>query len=301
MSSSFDYTVDTQPMANSIDSVSRKVDVTTMAVVAMHTAVIAAEKDGANKVCANVNRGFYSLMRSQISQKIANKQSRTEALLIMLAQQKRMLLSVKNNMQREYQRIADRYIRIFRGINKELETRIRQIDQPVFELVGRSMDAQSNRMNALAAWNTTMQAESLTQSQAIALSVIKHNAKTAIEQSAGFLTQLNEQRVLAQQVLVHNSDNNKTHTNYVPVAVAEYVIDAEGHLHTVVSTTESLNPDTAGQIRSTVLAMRDFAWQGSLPQEVQEEFSRLLSASDAGPRIKQTIEQIFQSSATKTL
>ena len=90
--------VDTAPMAAELQSVSNHVKGTTAAVVTMQTAVIAAENKGANKVCSNVNRGFFTLMRSQISQKIANKQSRVEALIMQLGQQKRQLLSIKTNM-----------------------------------------------------------------------------------------------------------------------------------------------------------------------------------------------------------
>ena len=62
----FNYTVDTKPMAEEISSVSRHVNVTTGAVVAMQAAVIIAEEKAANHVCNNVNKGFYSLIRSQI-------------------------------------------------------------------------------------------------------------------------------------------------------------------------------------------------------------------------------------------
>ena len=74
--------IDTTPMAAEMQSVSSHVQGTTAAVVTMQSAVIAAENHSANKVCSNVNRGFYTLMCSQISQKIANKHSRVEALLM---------------------------------------------------------------------------------------------------------------------------------------------------------------------------------------------------------------------------
>ena len=144
--------VDTTPMAAELKSVSNHVKGTTAAVVTMQSAVIAAENNSANKVCSNVNRGFFTLMQSQISQKIANKQSRVEALLMHLAQQKRQLLGVKANMEREYARIAARYLKIFTSVNKELEQRIRQVDQPVFELVNKHMTTSSNRMHSLTSW-----------------------------------------------------------------------------------------------------------------------------------------------------
>ena len=118
--------VDTTPMAAEMQSVSNQVKGTTTAVVAMQSAVIAAEIKSAEKVCSNVNRGFFTMMRSQISQKIASKHSRVEALLMQLGQQKRQLVGIKTNMEREYERIVARYHRIFTSINKELEIRISQ-------------------------------------------------------------------------------------------------------------------------------------------------------------------------------
>lgn len=56
----FNYTVDTKPMADEMRSVSRHVNATTGAVVAMQTAVIIAEEKAADHVCNNVNKGFYS-------------------------------------------------------------------------------------------------------------------------------------------------------------------------------------------------------------------------------------------------
>lgn len=169
--------VDTTPMAAELQSVSNHVKGTTAAVVTMQSAVIAAEKNSANKVCSNVNRGFFTLVQSQISQKIANKQSRVEALLMQLAQQKRQLLGIKSNMEREYGRIAARYLKIFTNINKELETRIRQIDQPVFELVNKHMATSSNRMYSLTSWVAISQNEGLTKSQQIIVSKVKNNAQ----------------------------------------------------------------------------------------------------------------------------
>ena len=188
MATTIPCSVDTAPMAAGIQSVSNQVKGTTAAVVTMQGAVIEAENRSANKVCSNVNRGFFTLIRSQISQKIANRQSRVEALIMRLGQQKRLLLGIKTNMEREYGRIAERYIRIFTSINKELESRIRQVDQPVFELVNKHMVTSSNRMNALTAWASTSQVEGLTQSQQILVSKMKNNAQIALEESADFLS-----------------------------------------------------------------------------------------------------------------
>jgi len=91
----FNFTVDTNPMANSIDGVADHVDGTTTAVVAMQTAVVIAEQKGAEKICNNVNFGFYSLIRSQISQKIATHKSKADAKIMELNSNLFLLLQSK--------------------------------------------------------------------------------------------------------------------------------------------------------------------------------------------------------------
>ena len=75
----YDVTVDTRDMANKIDTVSNKVSGVTTAVVAMEAAVIAAERDATNKLCKRLNKGFFSLVTSQIEQKNATALSSVTA------------------------------------------------------------------------------------------------------------------------------------------------------------------------------------------------------------------------------
>lgn len=294
--------VDTTPMAAEIERVSHHVDGTTAAVVTMQSAVIAAEKSSAEKVCSNVNRGFFTLMRSQISQKIANKQSRVEALLMHLGQQKRQILNIKSNMEREYGRIAARYIRIFTGINKELEQRIRQTDQPVFELVNKHMVASSNRMNALSAWVTTSQVEGVTQSQQILVSNMKHDAQTALKLSSEFLAQIGEQRALTRKVLINNPQGNEKQTYQIPVIISETVCDSIGIPCTGVSTPDKLAYEHSSLINNTVRETGDLLWhKENVSPLVSKEFINILESTNVSPRVKEEIKKMFSSSHFETL
>ena len=79
-----DFVIDTEPMAQEMSSISNHIKGTTAAVVAMQTAVVLAEQKAADLVCDNVNKGFYAMMRSQISQKIATLQSKVDSYLMQL-------------------------------------------------------------------------------------------------------------------------------------------------------------------------------------------------------------------------
>jgi hypothetical protein len=52
------FTVDTTPMARSVDSVRGHVNGVTTAVTAMEAAVIATEQESARTISENVDRGF---------------------------------------------------------------------------------------------------------------------------------------------------------------------------------------------------------------------------------------------------
>lgn len=294
MSTHITCPVDTHPMANELSSVSRHVSGTTAAVVTMQSAVIAAENAGANKVCANVNRGFLTMMRSQISQKIASKQARVEALLIKLGQQKRMLFGIKNNMEREYGRIAARYLRIFTSINKELEQRIRQLDQPVFTLVNRHMATSTNRMHALSSWMTTSQTEDVALSQQILMSNMKHNAQEALERSTDFLSQIGHQRVLANHILISNAEGNDDRGCYVPVIISESVTDSSLLTRTEIRTAGEMPQVCADSIVNSVRAVADLGWQ-ERPKDanVSGEFNRLVDTSAASDRVKAMIRKLY--------
>ena len=97
-----DCLLDTKPMAHEMNSISNHIKGTTAAVVAMQTAVVLAEQKAADQVCSNVNKGFYTMMRSQISQKIASLQSQVDSYLMQLNAQRKQLLAIRTRMERDY-------------------------------------------------------------------------------------------------------------------------------------------------------------------------------------------------------
>lgn len=285
--------VDTTPMADQIKSVSRSVTGTTAAVVTMQSAVIAAENAGANKVCSNVNRGFFTLMQSQISQKIAQKKSRVDALLMKLAQNKRQLLGIKATMEREYERIAARYLKTFTSINKELAQRIQQIDQPVFDLVNKHMAASTNRMNAISAWAITSQTEGLTRGQQILVSKMKSNANTALEQSTQFLTQISEQRVLTNKVLISNPAGNDDKECKIPVVVCETISNDVGLKCVDITMPDGFNQQIKGEINNAIRS-KELEWKDETPSDIiAEEFAMLLESSQTSPRVKSMMRDLY--------
>ena len=151
MSYSFDCVVDTAELAHSVNSVKKHVDTTTGAVVAMKAAVIKAEEEGADHVCRKVNQGFYSMIHSQISQKMATLQSRVDAQLMRLNQQRKQLTGIRRRMERDYQMISARYSKLFNALNRNLRQRVTELDRPIMDLATTDADQVTNRSNQMVA------------------------------------------------------------------------------------------------------------------------------------------------------
>jgi hypothetical protein len=100
----------------------------------MEAAVIATERESARTICENVDRGFYILIKSQISQKLVAAQTEMSAKALILAQLGKALDNIKRQMERDYVMISRRYAKLFQSLNKSLETRIRELDRPAMHL-----------------------------------------------------------------------------------------------------------------------------------------------------------------------
>ena len=300
----FNYTVDTKPMADEMRSVSRHVNATTGAVVAMQTAVIIAEEKAADHVCNNVNKGFYSLIRSQISQKMAKLQSEVDSHLMQLVQQKNALLSIKNRMQKDYNMIASRYIKLFNGLNSNLKQRVFELDKPTIDFAVKEVDKVSNRSKYLTATIPIAQLESLAASQKIVASNVKYRGFNVIKSMRSFLFEMNTQKKLTEQILINDGRYTETATVYIPIVICECNRDkTDAGVEISVSEVE-LDNISKSAIKNTAFAeLNQIEWQAkSSPNtEVKSEFSKLVSTSSKSQRVKDMATKLFQSNNYQTI
>lgn len=300
----FNYTVDTKPMAEEMRSVSRHVNATTGAVVAMQTAVIIAEEKAADHVCNNVNKGFYSLIRSQISQKMAKLQSEVDSHLMQLVQQKNALLSIKNRMQKDYNMIASRYIKLFNGLNSNLKQRVFELDKPTIDFAVKEVDKVSNRSKYLTATIPIAQLESLAASQKIVASNVKYRGFNVIKSMRSFLFEMNTQKKLTDQILINDGRYTETAKVYIPIVICECNRDkTDTGIEISVSDVE-LDNISKSAIKNTAFAeLNQIEWQAkSSPNtEVRSEFSKLVSSSSKSQRVKDMATKLFQSNNYQTI
>lgn len=301
----FNYTVDTQPMAAELSSVSRHVNVTTGAVVAMQAAVIKAEAKAADHVSNNVNKGFYSLIRSQISQKMAKLQSEVDSNLMQLNQQKKALISIKSRMQRDYNMIASRYLKLFNGLNVNLKNRVFELDKPTINFAVKEVDKVSNRIKYLTATIPIAQLESISLSQKIVASNLKHKGQNVINSMKSFLLEMNAQKKLTDQILINDSGYTRAARAYMPIVISECNRDRTENKSTEIYVSDvELDKFSRAAVTNKVFAeLKDMEWkQKTTPnQEIKSEFSKLLANCSKPQRVKDRTMNLFQSNSFQTI
>ena len=300
----FEFTVDTKPMADEISSVSRHVNVTTGAVVAMKAAVVLAEEKAANHVCDNVNRGFYSLIRSQISQKTAKLQSEVDSHLIQLMQQKKALIAIKARMNRDYNMIAKRYIKLFNGLNTNLKQRVFELDKPTINFAVKEVDKFSNRTKYLTATIPITQIESLKNSQQILSSNLKSKGFNVIGSMRGFLMEMNTQKKLTDRILIKDGRYRGNAVIYIPIAISEKLLSGKDVGMEVTLSNTLLDNYTKSEITNSVMeSIPQLNWkdENEMFAEVKSEYVKLVSETSKSERVKELAMKLFLSNNYQTI
>ncbi len=299
----FNYIVDTEPMAQEMGSVSNNVKVTTGAVVAMQTAVVLAEAKAADAVCDNVNKGFYTLIRSQISQKIARLQSQVDSHIMQLNQQKKQLLAIKGRMERDYNMISARYLKLFNSLNSNLKQRVFELEKPVTEFAVRDIEKVSNRSKQLTATIPVSQLESLTISQKILASNLKSRGVNVIHSMTKFIRDLYTQKELTDRILLQGDKKNAT--LYVPILISETNLDkfnSKSIEVTLCNTHFTMHSQIA--IKNSAIASVDhFQWRDAtdMENEIQSEFMKISSTSGSSQRVKEMANKLFLANSYQTI
>lgn len=297
MSSHIDCVLDTEPMAQQIDGVSKHVMGTTAAVVGMKAAVIAAEKEAADHVCANVNRGFYTLIHSQITQKMAKLSSEVESHLLKLGSLSARLLAIKTRMEHDYSLVTARYNTLFGTLNRNLKTRISELDSPTFNLITKDAARMTLRTAALTATVPVAQTEALAASQKIIASNLKYQGSKAIDTMERFLEDANTQTRTTARILVDDAPAGEgSATLSVPVIMCEYVCD---NLDTrqsdiYLSDTHLGTEATRRMAEAAKDYLQTAPWkEEEASAEVKNELKRLLAEDKMPKRVKATARKLF--------
>lgn len=124
-----DIDVDTVPFDRSVNSANRHINLLTGSVIATESAHIAAKIQSSQDISDSIIEGFFGLIRSEINQQLTEIKPRVEALLVEMIYHQKACISKKEQLQIDFNRIAERYAKIFIELDKELKNRVRVLNQ----------------------------------------------------------------------------------------------------------------------------------------------------------------------------
>lgn len=124
--------VETTPFDKSITDCNNTVKNLTDSVVLTQTAQISSINNNSKKVASKIIDGFFQTIHSEISQQIAELSSILDSHLAYLNSIAKRCVEKQVQMKNDYQRIANRYLKIFGDLDKELSNRIYELDKSAF-------------------------------------------------------------------------------------------------------------------------------------------------------------------------
>lgn len=288
-------------MADQLSSVKNHVDGTTTAVVAMKGAVIKAELAAADHICNNVNRGFHTMIRSQISQKVATYNSQVEAKILELTQQKAVLENIRLRMGRDYDMISKRYRKLFNALNASLRQRIIEIDKPVVSFVNNDMELQTKRSIRLLGTVPVTQSESVLLSQSMLSSHTKNNGAGLLRSMRNFISNIHYQDYLTSSVVFRQKTEGASGIMIPMIILQNRMGETSGWSYSTPQSDDTRrNQAINARIgRSIYERVDSLPWKECDPAyrtKLEGEFQSLLSSGRLEPRVKDMMAALFSAS-----
>ena len=211
--------VDDDPFNDSVNTCNNHVTGLTTAVVATESAQIASINSNAKKVGKTIVDGFFKTIRSEISQQIMELSTKLDATLMHLRELGKRCVEKQTQMQNDYNRIAERYIKVFDDLNNELENRIFALDEPAFTF-RRNSDSHSERSLSSDLSNTVsvFGREGGELQARISASVAKKRALDTIGKANTFLVKQKRLETTINQSMLKESVNA---VQYSPICFIE--------------------------------------------------------------------------------
>lgn len=211
--------VNTDPFDDSIDQCNSTVSMLTGAVAASEAAQVSSIRKKANKVGQTIVNGFFKTVRSEISQQITELKIQIDSTLIHMNELAKRCLSKQKQMQSDYARICERYLKLFDSLNDELHNRIFELDRPTFNLYKLADDCTRRTIKSDAITTVVVSgAENGALEARLGASVAKRQASKALNSINNFLYQ--QKRI--DKILEQNIRNEEGEQSFfAPVCYVE--------------------------------------------------------------------------------
>lgn len=296
--------VDTDRFDGQVHGCRTAVNRLTGAVVAAEAAEVAAKRQTSRKIGNSILYGFFSYIRTDLSQQIRELVSKTEALLMELVEQGKDCLHRKTQMGDDYTRTANRYSALFADLDKEMANRIRNLCKPVFNFAEQGAEALGRPMDSNLLGTASIAAdEAFRLDSVLKCSSIKHRAQELIGEA---------NRYLEGTYRLQNSVRDMLRTNfepglrYLPVAYVESTVSAQGIDRCLYGTQNDMLSDCEGidVTLKTHFQDKELQWEtmdDAAAESIKAYFDEEIGRSGVSPRVAATISALRANNSIKTI
>lgn len=290
-------TIGTEDLAYSLDNVTSSVSQTTAAVAELGESVCAAEREAADEVCRSVNRGFFTLIRTQLTQKKVQVQSVAESQLLTLRHFAQSLRRIKEQMGVDFERITQRYTKLFKTLSDSLKNRVYALDRPVAEVVDGEYGAMDRRVLTAGASSAVLQQDvvpAMTELEAVRCKrdccKVIDGVKTLIDHGI----RLSE----AMDGIIRDVRQDEMRSLYLPVLMVEYadIFLAEGMQTECVLSEGKLEPALVARVRRAFIeSTGKMSWKADVGRrdEVTSRVRSLISREGCSAREAKLISDMI--------
>jgi hypothetical protein len=297
------FTVDTTPLARSVDSAQGHLTGVTVAVTAMEAAVINAERESSRTICQNVDEGFYMLVKSQISQKAVAAYSEMTSKQMTLIQLARALENVRHQMESDYNMITRRYTKLFQSLNKALETRVKELDRPAMDLAAIRKTTVFDKLINDSSALFSISAETLPLAQTALSGKLKQKTKETLNTLSGAVYESRSYSEKVDSILIKKEVpvSGDGDTRFVPAVffVTDSLLNADGVIENVYTAQTDVWQNTVPIVSELNLRQKDLSWSSVGSEEkagVRSEFLALCEKESGEERVLKEMIRLFDES-----
>jgi len=301
----FNLTVDTTPMAQSVDTARKHINGVNASVIAMQAAVIAAERASSKTICENVDNGFYMLVKSQISQKAVAAYTEMASKQVTLLQLAKSLDRVKQQMEGDYYSIAKRYAEHFNSLNKSLETRVRELDRSAMRLAEIRKNMVFDRLKDDSSMLFSASSEALPLAQTALAGKLKQKTRDTL---LTLSDSINEDRSYSEKVdsilVKHDDYSGDSDLRYLPAIffATDSLLNSDDSIESVY--TADAIENTAPLVSEINRVQNALSWTALDKDEkdaVRREFFALCEKEADEERLAKEMLRLFDASSWEVL
>jgi len=301
----FNFTVDTTPMAQSVDSARKHINGVNASVVAMQAAVIAAERASSKTICENVDNGFYMLVKSQISQKAVAAYTEMASKQVTLLQLAKSLDRVKQQMEGDYYSIAKRYGEHFNSLNRALETRVRELDRSAMRLAEIRKNIVFDRLKDDGSMLFSASSEAIPLAQTALSGKLKQKTRdTMLTLSDSINEDLSYNEKVESILVKHEDYSGDSDLRYLPAIflATDSLLNPEDSIESVY--TADAMENAAPLVSEINSVQNSFSWTALDKDEkdaVRREFLALCEKEADEERLAKEMLRLFEASSWEVL